>query len=54
MLRTANAVDWTFQNSPSRFFRLLILAVKLKLTVDPKIEDYLKQLDFYEDVYVFL
>ena len=52
MLRCVGTINETFDNSQSRYFRLLRFAVKLSFAIDEEILAHVKALDFKKDIYV--
>lgn len=52
MLRCVGTIKETFDNSQSRYFRLLRFAVRFGFTIDDLILEHIKALDFKKDIYV--
>lgn len=54
MLRCVGTIKDTFENSQTRYFRLLRFAVKYDFKLDEEILKHINSLDFKKDIYVFL
>ena len=52
ILRCVGSIQETFDNSQSRYFRLLRFAIKYDFKLDEEIINHINNLDFKKDIYV--
>ena len=52
ILKTIGAIEMTFYKCPTRFFRLISQLAKYNLKPERKLEIYLQNVDFYDEVYL--
>lgn len=52
IMRCTCDIEETFNNSQSRYFRMLRFVVKYDLTIEEELEKYVRGLDFDADVFV--